>query len=161
DDRDGFNNAERQGRAWTAVVSTDGRVLPYGYGWFTQQYKGLTLIWHYGHWPGSYSSLYLKILDQQISFILLANSEALSAPYRLDGGNVATSAFANTFLRLFAFENSLGRTLADPRWSQSLSSFKAEIEQFVKQNGDYRYEAEQLSHYLMARWLDNRRGAGR
>src|SRR5262249_6057056 len=116
-DRHAFIKPETQQRVWTPAVFTDGRMLPYGYGWFTQQYKGLTLIWHNGYWPGSYSSLYLKIPDRKISFILLANSDALSAPYKLDGGNVATSAFANTFLRLFVFEDSFGRTLPDPRWS--------------------------------------------
>ncbi len=160
-DRHAFIKAETQERAWTPAVATGGRTLPYGFGWFIQQHQGLRLIWHYGYWPDSFSSLYLKIPEKNLSFILLANSDGLSAPFRLGGGNVAGSAFANSFLRLFAFEEAMARALPDPRWSQPNDQFKAEIEQLVKQTGGYRYEAELVSHNFLSRWLDDRRNSAR
>jgi CubicO group peptidase (beta-lactamase class C family) len=156
-----FLKAETQARAWTPAVSRNGRSLPYGFGWFIQLYQGLRLIWHYGYWPDSFSSLYLKVPEKNLSFILLANSDGLSAPFRLGGGDLAGSAFANTFLRLFIFEGALGRTLPDPSWSQPHDRFKAEIEQFVKRTGNYHYEAELVAHNFLSRWLDERRSAAR
>lgn len=160
-DSHAFIKAETQERAWTPAGSPDGRALPYGLGWFIQQYQGLRLIWHYGYWPDSFSSLYLKVPEKKITFILLANSDGLSAPFRLGGGNVAGSAFANSFLRIFVFEDILGRVLPDPRWSPSNDQFKAEIEQLAKQTGSYRYEAESVSHNFLSRWLDERRASVR
>ena len=160
-DRHTFVSAETQERAWTPAAAIDGRTLPYGLGWFIQQYKGLRQIWHYGYWPDSFSSLYLKVPEKKITLILLANSDGLSAPFRLGGGNVAGSAFANSFLRIFALEDTLGRALPDPSWSQSNDQFRAEIQDLAKQTGGYSYEAESVSHNFLSRWLDERRGAVR
>ncbi len=160
-DRHVFIKAETQERAWTPAVSPDGKTLPYGLGWFIQQYQGLRLIWHYGYWPDSFSSLYLKVPEKNITFILLANSDGLSAPFRLGGGNVAGSAFANSLLRIFVFEDVVGRALPDPRWAQSRDEFKAEIETLAKQTSNYRYEAESVSHNFLSRWLDERRSSAR
>ena len=103
-DRYAFVTRETQERAWTPASGRNGRTLPYGLGWFIQQHQGERLIWHYGYWPDSFSSLYVKVPRANVSFILLANSDALSAPFRLGGGDVTRSAFANTFLQLFAFD---------------------------------------------------------
>jgi CubicO group peptidase (beta-lactamase class C family) len=161
-DRHAFIKAETQERAWTPAASTNGNSLPYGLGWFSQQYQGLRLIWHYGYWPDSFSALYLKVPEKKITFLLLANSDGLSsAAPGLGGGSVISSAFAGTFLRIFVFEDMLSRTLPDPRWSQTNDQFKAEIEQIAKQTGDYRYEAEQATHNFLSRWLDQRLAAAR
>ncbi|MCI0389373.1 MAG: serine hydrolase, partial [Acidobacteria bacterium] len=161
-DRHVFIKAETQTSAWTPAFSKDGKTLPYGLGWFIQQYQGLRLIWHYGYWPDSFSSLYLKIPAKNLTFILLANSDALSSSFRgLGNGNVVSSAYADTFLRIFVFEDLLGRTLPDPQWAQSRDQFKAEIEQLARQTGNYRYEAEQLSHNSLSSWLEDRSNSAR
>jgi CubicO group peptidase (beta-lactamase class C family) len=161
-DRHAFIKAETQERAWTPAVSTKGNSLPYGLGWFSQQYKGVRLIWHYGYWPDSFSALYLKIPEKKITLLLLANSDGLSsAAPGLGGGSAISSAFAVTFLRIFVFEDLLSKRLPDPRWSQPHDQFKAEIEQMAKQTGDYRYDAEQVTHSFLNRWLDQRRAAAR
>src|SRR6185369_479773 len=46
-DQNKFLTKETQQLAWTPAVSTKGGSLPYGLGWFTQNYKGTKLIWHY------------------------------------------------------------------------------------------------------------------
>ena len=97
--------------------------------------------------------------EKRITVILLANSDGLSAPFRLGAGDVGTSAFANSFLRIFVCEETQGRMMPDPRWSQSSEQFDAEIEQLAKQTGNYRYDAETASHKLLTRWLDERRRA--
>lgn len=80
---------------------SDGSLSPYGYGWFTQKYKDQTLVWHYGHHPGSYSALYLKVLEKNITLIILANSDRLSHDFDLGKGDVLKSEFAKRFLDLF------------------------------------------------------------
>ena len=107
-------------RAWTPAVSPDGRTLPYGLGWFITTSNGVRLVWHYGYWPDSFSSLYLKVPASDLSFILLANSDALSAPFRLGNGALLQSAFAAAFVRIFVSESAAGseRTSKDlmNRW---------------------------------------------
>jgi CubicO group peptidase (beta-lactamase class C family) len=125
--------AATQAHAWKAAVSSDGATLPYGLGWFSTRASDLQLIWHYGYWPDSFSSLYLKVPRSNVTFILLANSDALSAPFRLGNGDVMQSPFANTFVRMFAREALQGRALTDLE------------------------EAERRSQRLLTDWLAERR----
>jgi hypothetical protein len=74
--------------------------LPYGLGWFVQQYNGTRVIWHYGLWP-QYSALYLKVPDRQLTLILLGNSGGVSELFGLADGDVTASPFARAFLRMF------------------------------------------------------------
>ena len=78
-----------------------GRALPTGLGWFVQAYNGEPIAWQFGVVEGAYSSLIVKIPNRRLSMILLANSDGLSAPFALEGGDVTTSIFALTFLRSF------------------------------------------------------------
>src|SRR5262249_48730872 len=154
-----FVRAETQERAWTPASTPEGKKLPYGLGWFIQWYEGTRLVWHYGYWPESFSSLYVKLPERKIALILLANSDGLSAPFILGAGAGTRSPCAHRFLRIFEREASLGRALPDPRWSQSSDGFNAEIERLTAQAGNYRYDAEKGSHALLTRWLDERRRA--
>jgi hypothetical protein len=43
----------------------------------------------------------LKVPEEAVTFILLANSDGASADFRLGAGNVLRSPFAVTFLNLF------------------------------------------------------------
>jgi CubicO group peptidase (beta-lactamase class C family) len=83
---------ETQERAWTPATTFDSRKLPYGLGWFVQSHEGARLVWHYGYWPESFSSLYLKLPERKLALLLLANSDGLSAPFSLAGGDVTRSA---------------------------------------------------------------------
>jgi hypothetical protein len=56
-------------------------------------------VWHFGLVPNAYSSLILKVPGRHITFILLANSDGLSAPFQLADGDVTRSLFATVFLR--------------------------------------------------------------
>jgi hypothetical protein len=86
------------------IKLADKSLLPYGSGWFIQKYKGYTLIWHCGWQPKAYSGLYLKVLEKDLTLILLANSERLSQPFDLGKGNVLNSMFTMAFSNLFLNE---------------------------------------------------------
>ena len=86
---------------FTPTLSSSGRTLPYGMGWFVQEYEGTKLVWHYGWAPNAYSSLYLKVPEKGVTLILLANSDGASAHFNLGAGDVLESPFAVAFLRRF------------------------------------------------------------
>jgi hypothetical protein len=87
--------------AWTNVT-VGGVPLPTGLGWFVQGYNGQMLVWHFGLVKDAWSSLILKVPNRDLTFILLANSDGLSAPFALENGDVTSSAFAKLFLRMLA-----------------------------------------------------------
>jgi hypothetical protein len=83
--------------AWTPVVSNAGQRLPYGLGWFVTDHHGHGLAWHYGQWGSGYSALYVKVPEQRVTLIVLANSEALAGHGYED---VASNGFVCSFLGL-------------------------------------------------------------
>lgn len=85
---------------FTQTTSTKGGILPYGLGWFVQEHEKEKIVWHYGHAPQAYSSLWLKIPRKNISMILLANSEGVSGPFDLGAGDILKCPFAVMFLSL-------------------------------------------------------------
>ncbi|MDQ3213535.1 MAG: beta-lactamase family protein [Acidobacteriota bacterium] len=86
--------------AWSPTGGRDGAAVPAGLGWFVQPHRGERVVWHFGHLPNAYSSLVLKLPERRLTFILLANSDGLSAPFQLGSGDVTRSVFATLFLRL-------------------------------------------------------------
>lgn len=97
-------SAESRAAMMTPARSITGEVLPYGLGWFVQEYQGHTLVWHSGWWEDAYSALYLKIPALQLTFIVLANSEGVWWDNPLDRAAVQQSQFAQAFLRAFLNE---------------------------------------------------------
>lgn len=149
-----------QARVFTPAVANDGRSLPYGLGWFVQHHRRVKLMWHYGDWR-HFSALILKIPSISTTLILLANSDALSAPFGLNTGDVMRSPFACTFFRLFVVEDAVGRTLPTPRWSQTAAGFAAERSVVKDHQDGYGYECEATAHTAVMRWLTRKRASAR
>ena len=74
--------------------STRGETLPYGLGWFTQDYHGIRLAWSF-----SAACLVLKIPDRNLTLIVSADSKTLTDEPRLPDGNVLRSPIALAFLK--------------------------------------------------------------
>ena len=100
-DRNLIVSQESKAAMFTPTISNSGQPLPYGLGWFVQYHDEVKLVWHYGWAPKAYSSLILKVPEEDLTLILLANSDGASAPFRLGAGNVLRSPFAAAFLNLF------------------------------------------------------------
>jgi CubicO group peptidase (beta-lactamase class C family) len=161
-DRHLFIEEATQAAAWTAAVSKQGKTLPYGLGWFVQNYQGLKLVYHYGWWPNQFSSLLLKIPDQHLTLILLANSDGLSAPFAMGGvgeGDVSTSPFAAGFIRAFVLEDLYKQVLPSPRWTLDPKQFSADFSD--SQSKGYKYEAELRAHARVLQWLEFKRQQAR
>ena len=87
-------------QAFSNFISTGGQALPYGLGWFVQYLEGKRIVWHYGLWTGI-SSLIIKVPEQGLTFVILANSDMLSSPYSMGNGDVWKSPYAREFLKSF------------------------------------------------------------
>lgn len=81
--------------------SPSGARLPYSIGWFAQRHAGHELRWHSGWWEDAYSALYLKVPDERLTLIVLANSEGVWWDNPLDSAQVQESAFAQAFFDAF------------------------------------------------------------
>ncbi len=157
-DQHRFLKKETQERMWTPFISNSGKPLPHGLGWFSETYRREKLIWHYGYWPDSFSATYVKIPSRNLSFILLANSDAASAPFYYTGG-IESSVFACTFLRLFLFQDAVGETLPDPNWSLDEVGFSADLTRLRHRARGYDYGCEELSHAAVEKWLSEKRAS--
>ena len=100
-DRNLIVSADAKGAMFTNTISSSGKSLPYGLGWFVQEHNAVKLVWHYGWAPKAYSSLILKVPEKNVTFILFANSEGASADFHLGRGDVLRSPFAVSFLKAF------------------------------------------------------------
>ena len=125
-DQNKFLKKETQQLAFTPAVSTKGEPLPYGLGWFTQNYKGTKLIWHYGYWTGN-SSFILKVPEQNITFIIMANSDNLSRPTDLGAGNALSSPVGMAFLKTFIFPEKFGESIPDISWNAPAAELKNQL----------------------------------
>ena len=92
--------------SWTQAVSQGGP-LPTGLGWFVRNYtspttrEGEPLIWQFGLIRDGHSALVLKLPRRNLTFIALANSDAMTAGYNLENGDPTASPFAKLFLDFF------------------------------------------------------------
>ncbi|HEX8474964.1 MAG TPA: serine hydrolase [Pyrinomonadaceae bacterium] len=126
-DQNKFLNKETQQLAFTPAVSTRGESLPYGLGWFTQNYRGVKLIWHYGYWTSN-SSLIIKVPERNLTFIAMANTDNLSRPTDLGSGDVMSSPVGLAFLKTFVLPELLGEAVPEINWNAP----SAELEQQLK-----------------------------
>jgi len=107
-------------------VSTKGQQLPYGLGWFTQNYKGTKLIWHYGYWTGN-SSFILKVPERNMTFIIMANSDNLSRPTDLGSGDALSSPVGMAFLKTFIFPEKFGESISEINFSAPSTELKSQL----------------------------------
>jgi CubicO group peptidase (beta-lactamase class C family) len=84
-------------QSWTPV----GSAFPTGLGWFVQTYNGTQVVWQFGTVARAYSAMIIKLPTRDTTFIIMANSDGLTAPFELEKGDATTSVFARLFLRIF------------------------------------------------------------
>ena len=138
------NNALLSKKSKDLMFSSFNTDLPYGYGVFNQEFENLKIVWAYGQYD-CYSSLFLKIPSENISFTVLANNNLLSDPSRLIYGDVTSSLFVMSFLKNYIFE------FQEMKLMEKLDS--TTISSFSKSNF-YRKKllAQALSESFMARF---------
>jgi CubicO group peptidase (beta-lactamase class C family) len=141
-------SAATRERMITPAVTPDGRQLPYGLGWFSQTWRGTRLVWHYGWNPPTASALYLKMPEERLSLVVLANTDALSRPFDLGraGGLVLDSTAALDFYEAFVLEVRRGRHLPRIDWEGDEESVAAHLAGHPEPEKAEVLERELLSH---------------
>ena len=84
-------------------ITDNKHPYPYGYGIFTQEFLDKKIKWGYGQ-EDCFSSLLLKVPEENLTLILLANNNLMSDPARLINGDITYSLFAMSFLKNFVFD---------------------------------------------------------
>src|SRR5687767_6054315 len=125
-DQNRFLTKATQQLAFTPTVSTKGEALPYGLGWFTTNYQGTKLIWHYGYWTAN-SSFILKVPERNMTFIVMANSDNLSRPTDLGSGDALSSPVGMAFLKTFILPEKFGEMLPELSWNAPVSELKNQL----------------------------------
>jgi len=124
--------------------STD---LKYGLGWYTQCYNSTRMIWHAGRWPPSVSALYVKFPDEDLTFIILANTDNLSTPFRcLGNGDVLCSTLALNFYKTFVFPGIYGVVVPSIDWDAGRENLVQQLEGIEDENVREVLERELWSH---------------
>jgi len=128
-DQGRFLSRETQELAFTPTVSTKGGALPYGLGWFTQDFEGTKMLWHYGYWTGN-SSFILKIPERHLTFIIMANSDNLSRPTDLGAGDATSSPVGMAFLKTFIFPEKFAGGFPEINWSAPAANLRSQMKAF-------------------------------
>ncbi|MFB0519366.1 MAG: serine hydrolase [Acidobacteriota bacterium] len=147
---------ETQEMAFTPFVSSAGERLPYGLGWFTQEYNDVRLIWHYGYYSPSISTLILKVPDEKMTLIVFANMDSLSRPFPLGDGDVLTSPVAVTFFKMFVYPRKTGKELATINWKSAPDVITSRLEQGEDEQAIELYKRELMSYWRVYRSMDQR-----
>jgi CubicO group peptidase (beta-lactamase class C family) len=87
---------------WTPMVLQSGQRSPTGLGFFVQTAGGERIVWHYGYQPGHDSSLYIRLPDRDLAFVVLANTDALGRDGSLGDGDLTRSSVARAVIDAIA-----------------------------------------------------------
>jgi len=141
-ERDELVASETKQLIFTPTKLNSGADGPYGLGWFTETVADTRLVWHYGY--GAYSSLFLMVPEQGLTFIVLANTQNLSRPFRLGAadGSVLASPFALAFYKEFVLSPRLSDPLPAIDWTADTDAVVEQLAQVTDPKLRELYEGE-------------------
>jgi hypothetical protein len=108
------------------VSTKDGQQLPYGLGWFTQNYKGTKMFGITATGPATHR-LFLKVPEQNFTFIIMANSDNLSRPTDLGAGDALSSKVSMAFLADLHLPEKFGETIPEISWDAPVAELKNQL----------------------------------
>jgi CubicO group peptidase (beta-lactamase class C family) len=135
------------------AVSTDGRPLPYGVGWFVQEHDGEKLVWHYGYGDAD-SALLVRVPRRRLTLVALANSDQLSASTLLGHGDVLISPVAVSFVKHFVSPENA--PLASPDFDAATVSVVQRLEELRQGGASAIYDDEVFAQALARDYLGRR-----
>lgn len=126
-DNDELIQPATKAEMFSPAIANSGKPLIYGLGWYTQNYNDTRIIWHSGGWSPSVSALYLKVPDENLTFIALANNYNLTRPYPLDSGDVLYSTPALAFYKHFVFPRLTGKRVPTIDWTADEAALTTQL----------------------------------
>ncbi len=118
--------ADTRQKMWTNTQSLARDTLPYGLGWFIGNTEGKKIIWHYGQ-EACFSTVLMYIPEKDLTFIMLANSAALSEHGQMLSGNPNRSALFTAFFKHFVWDKST-QNMELPAWDAPLAQWKTGLD---------------------------------
>ena len=133
---------ETKDQMFTPTRLNSGETGPYGLGWFTEVFNDTELIWHYGY--GAFSSLFLMVPSEDLTFIILANTQNMSRPFELglEGVSVLASPFALAFFKEFVLQPQCGQPLPAINWAASTDAVVDQLSEITDPQLQQLYEGE-------------------
>ncbi|MCK5585444.1 beta-lactamase family protein [Candidatus Bipolaricaulota bacterium] len=130
-DRDELVRPETKEQMFAPTRLNSGAAGPYGLGWFTEAFGETELIWHYGY--GAFSSLFLMVPDEDLTFIVLANTQNMSRPFGLglEDVSVLASPFALAFFKEFVLQPRYDQPLPNIDWAAGADAVVEQLEEIT------------------------------
>lgn len=147
-------SAEQQ-RVMLSPYRAGDMLLPYGLGWYVSRAFGEPVAWHYGLLFDTFSSLIIRLPQQKLTFIILANSDQLSTQFELHAGNLFRSPVAVCFLRHFVAERIIDDALPGLPFSNSANESIAFAREQRQREPRYLYGLELFSRGIVLRSQGN------
>jgi len=98
-----------------AVSTVPNRTdLSHGLGWYSMEYMGTRLNWHAGWCAPSVSANIIKAPEQDLTFIIMANTDHLSVPY--PHVDITYSTLGQAFYQIFVYPRQSGRAVPEVNW---------------------------------------------
>jgi hypothetical protein len=111
-----------------AIAVIPGRPdLAHGLGWFAEDYMDIRLNWHAGCGPPSMSENIIKAPDQNLTFIILANSAQLNIPW--PSGDILYHTMALAFFETFVYPRKSGKTVPEVNWEADEADLVKQLNQ--------------------------------
>ena len=134
-------------RMTTPTKSPRGVDLPVSLGWFCQRIQGEPVTWGYGQGDET-SALFLRVPRLRLTWVIVAESDRLSNPFRLLHGDVRSSPFAMAFFRNFV-ASSPSSARQSPDWTiPEMANLDAELEA-LEVSGPYRFDDELVAQAFL------------
>ncbi|HEV2354397.1 MAG TPA: serine hydrolase domain-containing protein [Puia sp.] len=108
-DRNALVSGTTWGQIFTANRTSDGKLTPYGLGWFVENYRGTDFCWHYGQSSPGESGLFIKVPARKLTVAVLANTDKLSTPFPLADGDLFMSPVGQLVYRCFIANGPAGK----------------------------------------------------
>ena len=160
-DRHAFLGEAMQARAWTPFLSNAGQPLAQGLGWYVTDYRGMRLVWHFGHWGTGFSAMYLKIPARRLTLVMLANSEALADHQYQVGEDITHNVFACAFIHTFVPAVANERGTSDASASAAPRTPEAPGDARPTSPTAPSSDCERTSRIAVEKWIADRRSKAR
>ena len=123
---------------------------PYGLGWFTSTFEGMSMHWGYGYGAAD-AALLLKMPAKKLTLVALSNAAMPSGSVRLGNGNPLNSIVVISFLKHFVFEDTVSQPGLD--FTQNLEQIEQYLRNGTERTGSNLYLEEAYAYVMMMQFV--------
>lgn len=151
-DKEIIFTASQQYNLCKPVTNLIGEELPIGLGMFSQEVSSFRVCWSYGQSNNS-SAIFVRLPQEKLTLIIVANSNALTDPFRLLMANIQRSPFVMSFIRAVVAKKTGSKPYPKLNFELPPIEFKNQVEQLMKET-KYSYREDLVNELLVRHWLN-------